>query len=613
MGFCEDCHKTSSKSAKTIEGTELPTQGEVLLIGAPNVGKSAIFYALTGTYTTVSNYPGTTVEIFRGEFKFGNSRYGIYDAPGIYSLACTTDEERVARSFLFSKPFSKIVHVIDSRRLRTQLILTLQLLDAGYPVVLVLNMTDEAERSGLLIDEVALSENLGIPVIKTSATKKTGIKNLIEKLVSQRSETSTTISELSHEEILKRYEANSDALAKHTELRNKIDKTLAGVVTRRYTTKQTQTLDRALTHPVFGFAMLLVALFVFYLVVGVFGAQIVVDLIDKQIYLPFAASITTLIESSIGSRPLQDLLIHDYGVLTLGLRYAFVIILPIVFTFFFAFAVIEDSGYMPRIAFLLDRFFKRIGLNGRGVIPIILGFGCATMATAATRTLETKKERIIATFLLSLAIPCSAQLGVISAILAEKPLALLFFVIFMTLNFLVSGMLASKLVKGRQPLFFLEIPPLRTPHISNLIKKTLSRAYWYLKEIIPIFLFVSIAIWGAQQLNLFHLALKAITPAVNALGLPDQASNIFLYGFLRRDYGAAGLYDLKRAGILTANGALVASITLALFVPCIAQFLLTIRERGIKAALLITGLILPYAFLMGLFVHTLLNVTGITI
>jgi ferrous iron transport protein B len=296
--------------------------------------------------------------------------------------------------------------------------------------------------------------------------------------------------------------------------------------------------------------------------------------------------------------------------LTLGLRYAFAIILPVVTFFFLVFSIIEDSGYLPRLAMLIDNIFKKIGLSGRAVIPMVLGLGCATMATLVTRTLPTKKERVLATLLLSLAVPCSAQLGVILALLEGKPYVVLVWVGIVLAVFLAVGFLGARLIPGSPASFFMELPPLRVPALSNVLTKTFVRVKWYLKEIVPLFLFASVVIWFGQITGLFQLLENAMRAPVAMAGLPQECARVFLFGFLRRDYGAAGLYDLNKTGLLTNAQIAVACVALTLFLPCIAQFLVNIRERGWKTGLSISAITLVMAFAVAVALNATLTTIG---
>jgi len=306
-------------------------------------------------------------------------------------------------------------------------------------------------------------------------------------------------------------------------------------------------------------------------------------------------------------------MVGEYGILTLGLRYAVALILPIVTFFFLIFSVIEDTGYLPRLAMLIDRTFKKIGLSGRAVIPMVLGFGCATMATLVTRTLPTKRERLIATMLLALAVPCSAQLGVILALLGGHPIAMVLWAGIIMMVFLFIGFLTAKLLPGERPSFYIEIPPLRLPHLGNIFTKTYVRVKWYFLEILPLFLLASVLIWLGKITRLFDFLIFLFTKPVTMIGLPKEAAKVFLFGFFRRDYGAAGLYDLHKDGLLTGDQLLVACVALTLFLPCVAQLLMNLKERGWKTGVGISLFTLVVAFAVAFMVNLVLNNLGISL
>lgn len=368
-------------------------------------------------------------------------------------------------------------------------------------------------------------------------------------------------------------------------------------------------------NPFTGIPLILIVLyFGFYKFVGVFGAGTVVDFIEEHIFDEFLnPKIDDFINSVIPFEWLADLFANEYGIFTLAVKYAVAIIMPIVGCFFIMFSIIEDSGYLPRVSLLMDRAFKKIGLNGRAVIPMTLGFGCDTMATMVSRTLETKRERIIATFLLALAIPCSAQLGVILALLSSNPSALLIWVLFMVFIFVFIGYLTSKILPGKRPDFYMEIPPLRMPRISNVFKKTYTRMYWYFKEILPLFVLASVLIWIGNLTGIFEVLINIMKPFVAAMGLPEEAAKVFLFGFFRRDYGAAGLFDLQGDGVLNGRQLVVASAALTLFVPCIAQFIIMIKERGWKTAVAMGAFIVPFAFVAGYILNRVILLLNINL
>ncbi|HHV56939.1 MAG TPA: ferrous iron transporter B [Firmicutes bacterium] len=358
--------------------------------------------------------------------------------------------------------------------------------------------------------------------------------------------------------------------------------------------------------------LLLVLYFGLYQFVGVFGAGTVVDYLEGSIFSAYVNPwVNAAVDRLIPWPLLQDLIAHDYGIITLGLRYAVAIVLPIVGSFFLVFSIIEDSGYLPRLALLVDRLFKGIGLSGRAVIPLTLGFGCDTMATLVSRTLETRRERVIATLLLALAIPCSAQLGVILSLLSAYPRALLVWLGFLLLVFLLVGYLTAQLLPGDGPSFYMEVPPLRLPQPGNVLTKTYTRMQWYFLEIVPLFVLASVLIWLGKVTGLFDAVLDALGTAVGYLGLPRATGEAFLFGFFRRDYGAAGLYDLAASGALSARQLTVAAATLTLFVPCIAQFSVMVKERGWATALGMAAFIFPFAFVAGYVLNLVLGFTGV--
>ncbi len=618
-----------------VEGLPL-----IALVGNPNVGKSVIFNFLTGRYVTVSNYPGTTVEVSKARVKIDGEDVTVVDTPGVFSLYLPLSEEEVItrRIILEEKP-DLVVHVVDAKNLDRSLVLTFQLLDFGMPVVLVLNMIDEAEKAGLEIDSEKLSEILGVPVIETVAVKGVNLdklRNIIGYYIKNRKQISHRIEVLPLKEIdyacrkcrlnrgelidklLKREDTISNLGELNLNICNGSNEPLEYKIMSKYfeeaeliakqVTKSNEApkpfwqskLDHLTMHPIYGSIILLIVLYFFYLFVGVLGAQIVVDYIEGEIFEGTINPILNKIfESIIPWVEIQDLFVHEYGILTLGVRYGVAIIFPVVTLFFIAFSILEDSGYLPRLAILVDKIFKKLGLNGKAVIPLILGFGCDTMATITTRTLETKREKMISTMLLALAIPCSAQLGVIMILLAGEPLAFLLWTTIVGFTLLLVGYLAAKIMPGPRPQFILEIPPFRRPKISNILIKTWARVEWYLKEVLPLFILASVLIWIGRLTGVFQFIVYLLGYPVKMINLPKETAVAILFGFFRRDYGAAGLYDLAKQGLLTGPSLLVSTVVITLFVPCIAQFSIMIKERGIKFALSVFFFNFLYAFAIG--------------
>jgi ferrous iron transport protein B len=634
----------------------------LVLVGAPNVGKSALFGRLTGIYAVVSNYPGTSVEITRGRFVSGGREVEVMDTPGMYTLLCISEEEQVARRAAVADECQTIIHVVEASHLERALPLTLQLLSLGRPVVVACNLLDEARREHRTPDLTLLSERLGVPVIGTVATSGEGVEALLAAALAaevpvdgwslpepfsslvtrlaqgavaggragfrlaaelalsgdEESEHDVRAASPCWDEVAAARDqrwtsAEGFAVAVATSRRRMALALLDGVwpaggdaVNRR-----ARMLDRLAMSPWTGIPLVaLVLYFGFYKFVGGFGAQTAVDWLDHVVFTRWIAPVADAATALIPWAPLRDLVNGPYGLVNLGLRYAFAIVLPIVAAFFLVFALLEDSGYLPRLALLLDRALKKVGLSGRAVIPLVLGFGCNTMATLVTRTLETRRERVIATLLLALAIPCSAQLGVVLGILSAWPGAVVVWGLVLVLVFLLVGRLAALFLPGAPPSFYLELPRLRMPSPANVLRKTWARVRWYFAEILPLFLLASVMLWAGDLTGVLQRATAALVPLVRLIGLPAQAAPAFLYGFFRRDFGAAGLYDLAHRGLLTPAALTTAAVTITLFVPCIAQFLVMRKERGLKVALGVLVVATTIAFTVGGLVGWLLRAVG---
>ncbi|MDO8690793.1 MAG: nucleoside recognition domain-containing protein, partial [Dehalococcoidia bacterium] len=369
-------------------------------------------------------------------------------------------------------------------------------------------------------------------------------------------------------------------------------------------------------HPVWGVPFLLATLFVvFYLFVGRLGAGVGVDFLQSVVFNgyinPWATSLLDLVPVPL----LQEVLVGPYGLITMGLTYAIAIVLPIVGFFFFAFGLLEDTGYLPRLAILSDRVLKSMGLNGKAVLPMVLGLGCVTMATMTTRILESRRERVIATLLLALGIPCSAQMAVILAMVSSLSLAATaVFVAVVLAQLLLVGFLAARVMPGESSDFILEIPPLRLPQLSNVLLKTVYAIVWFLKEAVPLFLIGTFLLFLGNKVGALQWLEQITQPIFNGfLGLPPRAAEAFIVGFLRRDYGAAGLLKMQQEGLLDVTQVVVSLVVITLFVPCIASFFVVIKETGLRTALLIVAFIFPFAVLVGGTVNFLLRWSGVAL
>jgi ferrous iron transport protein B len=636
----------------------------IVLVGNPNVGKSALFGALTGAYATVSNYPGTTVEVTRAALLLDEHRIPVVDTPGAASLVPLSDDERVTRDILLSGEATAVVVVGDAKNLERVLALALQVGETGLPYVLCVNMMDEAAERGLAIDTGRLSARLGVPVVPTVAIWRHGIPELraalrlalpghvhvrypepLERAVAALASrlppgpaTPRALALL----LLATSDAHADGLpipepggrAAVEEARHRLARELpespgyaihqarhalaaeialeagAAAPRRRRARRVADRLEPLTTHPVWGYPILAVILALAYVFVGKFGAGTLVGLFENELFggviNPFAIAAA---ERFLPWVFVRDLLVGPYGVITMALTYSLALVLPIVGTFFIAFGALEDSGYLPRLAVMVDGLFRRMGLNGKAVLPMVLGLGCDTMATLTTRILETRKERMIVILLLALGVPCSAQLTVVLALLGPlHPAAFVLWALVIFSVIILIGRLASAVIPGRSSDFVLELPPLRLPRFGNIAVKTLGRIEWYLKEAVPLFVLGTLILFVADRLHLLGHLQRIGEPVVSGLlGLPPEAAGAFVVGFLRRDFGAAGLYALARAGRLDAVQALVAAVTITLFIPCIANFFMIVKERGWRTATAVAAFIIPFAVLVGAALNALLG------
>lgn len=640
---------------------------KLILVGQPNIGKSVIFSILTGRYVVVSNYPGTTVEVLSGK-AVELDRY-VIDTPGIGSIVPRSEDEMVTLCTLLSDEKKSVLQVGDAKNLRRTLMLTLALADAGFPLILDLNMADEAEKAGYVIDTKTLSDSLGIPVVLTVATEKRGKEALLDAIrhpsrpsigftYGPRIEEAAVqiIDELPRSYASRRFIAllllggnlnliddllkDEDEKKRHV-IRDIVSKTQlqfgeplsqvimekraahADRIIKKSLTKRQEpllaarslwTLEYLSTHPFWGFVVLAFILFGLYEFVGVLAAGPVVDFFEKTLFKGLLLPPVVQILSHIPEGHMRNFFIGEYGQITMGLTYALAIVFPIVSAFFLAFSFLEDTGYLPRLAVMLNRTFTVMGLNGRAVIPIVLGLGCGTMATLVTRILETRRERIIATLLLALGIPCSAQLGVIMGIFSRIGSgSIVLFFLFVGLQMLIVGYLAAKVLPGGTPFFITELPPYRMPRLENVLSKTYFRTKWFIREAIPYFLLGTAVLFLADVTGFLAGLMDFFSPVVvDLFDLPKKTSQAFILGFLRRDYGAAGLFDLFDRGLLDGLQAFVSMSVMTLFVPCIANVFVIFKERGTRIGSVLVIFVFAYAIFAGTVLNFLLRFSGIS-
>lgn len=642
---------------------------KIVLAGNPNVGKSLIFNHLSGLYVDVSNFPGTTVSITSAWYK----NYNVYDTPGIYGVSSFNDEERVAKEIILQGDI--ILSVVNALNLERDLFLTLQLIDMGKRVSVILNMMDEVKKHNLIIDTKKLSELLGVPVFETSALKGEGLDKIDEaiqkakigkqdRLIQDKLKLLRDVVNNQAEALLY-LEGDREVIKKYPNINLPIEDIREEIyIHRRNRVKEIvdlveskdtpsglffSKLGRLSLNPLTGIPIFLLILVLVYFFVGDFVAQRLVDftentigkgLLEYNLKKIVAHSINTDIEVTLlndegdivekkkfsfpqglsnDERKFEDyknfisdknteinFIFHnviaqfffgEFGVITMTVTYLFFLLLPLVLSFYLTLSVLEDSGYLPRLAAMADRLFTKVGLNGKAIIPIILGFGCVTMATITTRMLGTEREKTIATAILQFVIPCSAQLAVITVLLsAAGPKAIVLYVLIILLVMLLTSTILDKIVPGQSSPLILDLPLMSLPDPKNIFRKTYYRTLGFMKEATPLF-FLGTAIIGLLHLTgLINLWINFLEPLTTKwLQLPKESAIAFIMGMIRRDFGAAGLFHMD----LSVYQTVVALVTITLFVPCIASFLVMIKERGLKQGLIIWAGTWFFAFTIG--------------
>jgi len=563
---------------------------KILLIGNPNVGKSAIFSHLTGIDIITANYPGTTVEFTRGYLKSGDEKYEVIDVPGNYTLDAASKAEEVAIDLI--KKGDILVNVIDSTNLERNLNLTLQLLPKKIPMLLVLNFWDETKHTGISIDKKKLEEILGVPVIPTCAVTGEGLRQIVSNL------NNAKISNFSYDQNEKWYVIGN------------IIESVQKVFHRHHTFLEG--LSDITIKPLTGIPAAIIILAVTFFIVRFIGEGLinyVLDPLFNNFYYPAIISVIKNIKPEFFSELLLGVtpeVMKSFGVLTTGIYVPFVVVLPYIFSFYIVLGFLEDFGYLPRLAVLLDNIFHHLGLHGYSAIPIILGLGCKVPAILSTRILESKREKIITTVLILISAPCMPQTAMILSLgiaYGMKVVTLIFFIIILIAA--ITSFLFNKIMKGEAPELFTEIPPYRIPSFSVLLKKLWIRLKVFSKEAVPLIIF------GILLINIFDilhitnfLTGKIGKPFVYFLGLPKEIVSVIILGFLRKDVSIAMLAPFA----LSAKQFIVASVFMVLYLPCIASFFILIKEMGLKSALMIVFTVFTVAFFSGALLNFIFTV-----
>lgn len=564
---------------------------KILLIGNPNVGKSVIFSRLTGVNVIASNYPGTTVGFTKGYLRHDGKRIEIIDVPGTYTLDPTSRAEEVAVQMLDDIKDDEqaiVLNVVDATNLERNLHLTLQLIQRKIPMIVVLNFWDECKHTGVSINVEKLAQELDVPVFTTCGITGEGIKHLVDSL------DQVNVSTL---------QFDPDNI--WNEIGLIIDKTQK--LTHRHHTPWERIGDASI-HPIAGIPIAIIILAISFYIIRFIGESIIgyiaEPLFDK-LWTPVLMKISGLLG---GSGFFHDILLGklldgsiDYveslGLLSTGLFVPLGMVLPYIIAFYFVLSFVEDSGYLPRLGILIDKFMHKLGIHGLAIIPMLLGVGCNVPGAMATRVLETKRERFIAATLMAIAIPCMAQIAMIFGLVGEYGVGAIF-IVFGTLFvvWIILGLILNTFMKGESPEIFVEIPPYRFPYIPGLLKKVWMRIHWFIKEAVPFVMLGVLVVNILYFSGIIQFIGNLAAPVVKGIfGLPKDAVGALVIGFLRKDVAVGMLIPLG----LSKSQMIVSSVVLTMYFPCIATFAVLLKELGIKDMLKSAGIMILSTIIVG--------------
>jgi len=569
---------------------------KILLIGNPNVGKSVVFNRLTGVDVISSNYPGTSIDYSKGYLNIEGERVELIDVPGTYSLEPTCKAEEIAVQML--KDGDIVIQVIDSTNLERNLNLTLQLIRQKKPMIIALNCFDETKHIGITIDVKKLEQIIDVPCVPTCALSGEGIKELIERI------NETRISDFNFE---------------NKQRWNEIGKIINQVQTIKHKHHTfSETLRDASVKPVTGIPILLFVLLAVFTAIRFIGESLI-NYVFEPFFNNFWSPIMLKLSAFLSDyEVLHDLLIgkfvnetidygQSFGLLTTGLFVPLGAVLPYVFAFYIVLAFLEDSGYLPRVAVMVDTIMHKTGLHGLAIIPMLLGFGCNVPGALAIRILETRKEKFIAATLMSIAVPCMALQAMLFGLLGPygiKGLGIVFGTLLAV--WFILGLILRRIIKGTSPEIFIEIPPYRIPYLKGILKKTWMRLKWFIKEAVP---FVLLGVLIANLLYTFGIIQfigKITAPVFNHfLGLPEEAAGALIMGFLRKDLAVGMLIPLN----MTLKQLIVASVVLSMYFPCVATFTVLLKELGVIDLLKSTVIMVLSALIIGGLLNMILSVT----
>ena len=577
----------------------------------------------------------------------------------------TGEDEMSVRELLLRYDMDAVVLVADAKNLRRSLALALELAELGVPMVFDLNMVDEAESMGLDLRDQELSEILGVPVARTIAAEDIGIHHLAELLSKARPANRLVQFPKGIEKGLKELEkllagqalgarglgilllagdrrveewlsrridpkVLESVLAVLHDTHHAFGRPLGVVITDSLHARAQRIAEEVCSseqrspslllrfgslaqRPLSGTIIALCVVALGYLWVGSFGATLVVDTLSTRLFdgliIPACEKLVVHLPSLFLRDALMD---RNFGLLPTGLFLAVGLVLPVLFCFYLFLALLEDSGYLPRLSVLFDRVFRWMGLNGRAVIPFAMGFSCITMAVITTRMLPTRKERFILTLLLILGVPCAPLLSTMLVVLAPMPWTATLAVFgIIASQILVAGFAANKLIPGEMPDLILEIPRMRIPRPRMLLSKTWQRTWQFMKEALPVFLLASFLVFLFDRVGGLRVLEEQAQPLVQGLlGLPDEAVQVFIKTAIRRETGVTELSMLRSR--FDNLQLVVTMLVMTFLMPCINATFVIVKERGLRQSAVILGTVMVWALVVGTIVNHLCRALGVT-
>lgn len=650
------------RSANLQEG---PTA--IVLVGNVGQGKTTLWRRIVGRQPAVRIQATSGIEVRSAEIADGRQSFRLIDTPGIEGLTGRSRDDLLVWDLLLDPQVGSIGLVVGGRDLRRGILLALQLTEFEKPLVFNLNGADEARQAGIQLDRRRLEEILGAQVIETVATEGEGVRSFEKAL------TSAGVPRVSvryHPEIERGIEKISRLIPGAAVPKRAIAVRLlelpelrAAIVSRRWGDRVAaecelviRSVEAAFTRSLevviaearirlaegiladvvsvspprrlpfadrlggwarrtaTGIPLGVAVLAVMYLFVGRVGAQWLVGLVEGQLFLDRLVPWADRLLEPVPWPWVRDAVVGEFGLLSVGLTLALGIVMPVLVTFFLAFNVLEDSGYLARLSILFERALRSIGLGGRGLFPLVMGFSCITMALLTTRVLGTRKERVIASLLLILGLPCAPLLSVMLVVLAPMPWAAPVFVFGVILaQIIVIGMIAARILPGDRSDFIFTVPPMRLPRITAIARKTASRSWWFIVEAVPFFLIATFCLFVIDKLGGLRLVERAARPIVDGvLFLPPETVDVFIMTLIRREAGAALLKQLAGAGNFTNLQVVITLLVMTFFSPCVNALLVMFKERGLRAGLAIIAFVTPYAVLLGAGLHWILRTFGVT-